>query len=318
MILISDRPGSLGNRLFVYAHFIAFSAEHGVSIWDPAFGDYASEFEKTASDPLCRYPPVRSRLPASRWVRSFLFLLARTAAAIIARVGPRERLGLDLLRIATWDLCDLSNDSFLNRAHERKVLLVQGWLFVDEKSLHKHADKVRRHLTPAAHHRHKSARTLAALRKTADVIVGLHIRQGDYAEFLQGRYFFSTEQYAAIAQRMTDTLEGASAIFVICSNSQQDPAAFDRIPCHFSSGTPIEDMCLLSGCDYIIGPPSTFTLWASFFGQVPLRMVQDPRTPFGLDDFEVASSQLDFPEVERLVPRATDETSAYLPQKTYR
>ena len=34
-------------------------------------------------------------------------------------------------------------------------------------------------------------------------------------------------------------------------------------------GTEIGDLYSLAACDYIIGPPSTYTQWASFYGQVP-------------------------------------------------
>jgi hypothetical protein len=39
-------------------------------------------------------------------------------------------------------------------------------------------------------------------------------------------------------------------------------------PGHF-----IEDLYALASCDYIIGPPSTFSQWASFYGNVPRYMV---------------------------------------------
>jgi hypothetical protein len=38
----------------------------------------------------------------------------------------------------------------------------------------------------------------------------------------------------------------------------------------WGSGHLVEDMYAFAGCDYLVGPPSTFTTWASFYGQVPL------------------------------------------------
>jgi hypothetical protein len=37
----------------------------------------------------------------------------------------------------------------------------------------------------------------------------------------------------------------------------------------------VEDLYLLSKCDYIMGPPSTFSGWASFYGNVPLYMLKE-------------------------------------------
>jgi hypothetical protein len=44
-------------------------------------------------------------------------------------------------------------------------------------------------------------------------------------------------------------------------------------------------MYALASCDYIVGPPSTFSLWASFYGQVPLCFLQKPDEPLALANF---------------------------------
>lgn len=44
----------------------------------------------------------------------------------------------------------------------------------------------------------------------------------------------------------------------------------------FGSGDTVEDLYALAECDYLIGPPSTFTVWASFYGNVPLCHVHRP------------------------------------------
>lgn len=36
------------------------------------------------------------------------------------------------------------------------------------------------------------------------------------------------------------------------------------------AGHAVEDMYAFAGCDCLAGPPSTFTGWASFYGNVPL------------------------------------------------
>jgi hypothetical protein len=44
-------------------------------------------------------------------------------------------------------------------------------------------------------------------------------------------------------------------------------------------------MYALASCDYIVGPPSTFSLWASFYGQVPLCFLQKPDEFLALANF---------------------------------
>jgi hypothetical protein len=40
-----------------------------------------------------------------------------------------------------------------------------------------------------------------------------------------------------------------------------------------SRGSAVEDLYSLARCDYLLGPPSTFSLWASFYGNVPLHQM---------------------------------------------
>jgi hypothetical protein len=36
----------------------------------------------------------------------------------------------------------------------------------------------------------------------------------------------------------------------------------------------ITDMYVLAACDAILGPPSTFSIWASYYGRVPLMQLE--------------------------------------------
>jgi len=55
----------------------------------------------------------------------------------------------------------------------------------------------------------------------------------------------------------------------------------------FGTGDLIEDMYAFARCDYLIGPPSTFTLWASFYGCVPLNLIRSSDQRQALADFRV-------------------------------
>jgi hypothetical protein len=54
------------------------------------------------------------------------------------------------------------------------------------------------------------------------------------------------------------------------------------------TGHLIEDLYSLAQCDFLAGPPSTFTLWASFYGKVPLYMAKDIHKVPSLSDFQIA------------------------------
>jgi hypothetical protein len=100
--------------------------------------------------------------------------------------------------------------------------------------------------------------------------VGVHIRKGDYANFKNGIYFFTNETYLEKMKTIVDLFKDKKVGFLLCSNEAVDLSAFQGLTTFNSSGQFIEDIYSLAQCDCIIGPPSTFSKWACFYGQVPL------------------------------------------------
>jgi len=81
MIIIAEKYGGLCNRLLMFAHFIGWGIEHGITIANPAFDEFAAYFEGTADDPWCRYPSHPStwwNVARARHRNYHLVRLART------------------------------------------------------------------------------------------------------------------------------------------------------------------------------------------------------------------------------------------------
>ena len=120
--------------------------------------------------------------------------------------------------------------------------------------------------------------------------LGVHIRRGDYKTFQGGRFFYSDEQYADVIDR-TLAMSGREDVQIyICGNDPQLNRAYyrqrfgtERVV--FPDGNPGEDLCLFSHCDRLIGPPSTFTLVAAMYHDVPLYWVKDPEQHVTDDSF---------------------------------
>lgn len=49
----------------------------------------------------------------------------------------------------------------------------------------------------------------------------------------------------------------------------------------------IEDMYAPAGCDYIVGPPGSFSNWASFYGQAPIHLLYDLNEAISLQSFRL-------------------------------
>jgi hypothetical protein len=279
VIVIADKFGQLGNRLFHFGHFIAFGRSHGVTVANPGFGDYAGHFPTFAGDPLCRIPVRDSPIPATARTRS----VAYRASSLLARAPVPK------VRLASGEACDLQSPQFRREAERRRVLLVTGWLFRDDAAFHEHADLLRTIFTPADRHRASVERTIADARRDCDVLVGVHIRHGDYADWAGGRHFHAVEVYARLAERVAGLFPGRRAGFLVCSDQPGNSAAFGTARATPGPGHLVEDMYALARCDYIVGPPSTYSAWASFYGRVPLHHFEDPDAELSLNRFRVGA-----------------------------
>ena len=66
------------------------------------------------------------------------------------------------------------------------------------------------------------------------------------------------------------------------------PAApFSGLTVDHGPGDPVGDLFALAGCDRVIGPPSTFSQWAAFFGDVPICFLDEGK-PLAPDRFSVS------------------------------
>jgi hypothetical protein len=288
MVVISRKSGQLGNRLLVFAHFIANAIEHGYQLANPSFCDFAGYFVGTRDDFFVRFPTRQSRL-MNRSLQGAYWKLLTRAVPLLKPLGM-PGLGLRVLDVTRKNyegaFFDMSDPSFRQLVRETPILVVKdGWLFRDFGSLVRHAEAVRRVFDPVEDHARGVARVIDAARRDCDLIVGVHIRHGDYARWNGGRYFYTSADYARLMARLLDSLPDRRVRFLVCSDAPQDFGAFAGLDAVPGPNHQLEDMYAFAACDYLMGPPSTYTLWASFYGSVPLYYLEDIDAPVTLADF---------------------------------
>ena len=279
MIIIARNFGQLGNRLILSAHLIAAAREYNVTLANPCFAEYADFFESTAHDLWCRYPALPAAVSTSlraplarsstapspaarRHLARSVYLAARSACHLRLTRWPAN-----VIRLKSNQVCDLREPSFAEKARSSRLLLLLGWQFRSDSLMQQHADAIRDHFRPMPHHRQNVRQVIDPLRGEADVIVGVHVRHGDYANFQNGRYYYSVAQYASAMRRIADQLPGKRVSFLVCGNGVMTRRDFGELDVHFGPGHMVEDMYAFAETDLIIGPPSTFTGWAAFYGQ---------------------------------------------------
>ena len=124
----------------------------------------------------------------------------------------------------------------------------------------------------------KAEQMIIDIRKDCDMVVGIHIRHGDYKTFHNGRYFYTLEEFHQFMLQIKALYSNKRVAFFISSNEQFSIDIFKGCRCYRFSKQPsgdILDLYTLSLCDRILGPWSTYSRWASFIGEVPLCFIKE-------------------------------------------
>lgn len=139
--------------------------------------------------------------------------------------------------------------------------------------------------------------------------VGIHIRRGDYSRWQGGKFFYTDAQYLGVMRSIAEYIcsktpgEECAISFYVCGNDPAlDESTYEaeireiaialnaagnhcRLTVNFPKGNPGEDLCLLSECNLLAGPPSTFTLVASMYREMPLYWIKEPSKSVSEADF---------------------------------
>lgn len=253
MIFVRDK-GRMCNNILQYGHLYAWGREHGRQTMSMRFAYKYQYFH------ICH-------TPYHHW-GSYLF----------AKYGAK----LGLIPVVSFNEPNADTSQQERLMSNKPLVIAEGWearwydLFLKYKA---------EILQLFAFDRRVKAYgdTLLDVQSSSDGCrLGLHIRRGDYRTFHGGRFYYSDEQYQRLIKQFVEL--HPKATIVICGNDPQlDESGFkEALPYTrliFSKGNPGEDLYLLSQCDYLMGAPSTFTLVASMYRDLPLYWVKDADAP---------------------------------------
>jgi hypothetical protein len=175
---------------------------------------------------------------------------------------------------------DISQKSFTTLA-KNKIILVDGWKFVDSAAVQKHAETIRKIFKPNYKYLNNVERFKKTCYSNYDIVIGVHIRRTDYATFNDGKWFYTNIEYSSFMRQiiLLPSFRNKKVGFLLCSDEVIDPKDFEDLPTINSDQNFIEDLYSLAFCDLIIGPPSTFSSWASFYGKKQLLHITDKKMP---------------------------------------
>ena len=166
MIIIASKSGQLGNRLFQFAHFIAFSAQSGVTILNPGFEEYADNFESTYRSATSRYPASSFGLGLFLRPRATLHRIALWATFFF----KTRKLGslIQAITLRRGEEFQLDDPAFEASIRKMRMLFIYGYEFRARSYFTRHAGVIRKYFTPRQHHRLQIDSVMAAAREKAE------------------------------------------------------------------------------------------------------------------------------------------------------
>lgn len=168
-----------------------------------------------------------------------------------------------------------------------------SWYIRDYDLIEKYREQMINIVRPYPETQEKINLRINGYRKdTSDILIGVHMRRGDYRTWNNGIFFYSDEKWNNMFQQMVrfPEFKGYHLKFLLFSNEQIQRENFeDKLDIDIVDGTGIEDLFALSMCDFIIGPPSTFSWMANYIGRNKYYVVYDPEKRM---QYEYFSSQI--------------------------
>ena len=296
MVILTQDLDGFGNHLLLTSHFLVNAVEYDYELAIPSFGPYAAYFEGTAGPNAGFFGRLPVRILPGQPVPNLLFRLLhwRWGGDILTRLPWVQRLlGVRVLVDPAAGGIDLNSSAYLAQARGPRHLLLHGWQYRDKRNFTKHADLLRRYFQPIRPHREAVEQVLATNRADTDVLIGVHIRRGDYAGWHGGAFLFDNTTYVRAMREVRALFPAGERVrFLLFSNEPIPAADFAEFDTGRSSDHPVEDLYAMAGCDYIVGPLSTYSMWASFMGRVPLCHLHRPNQPItSLTEFIVFEDQ---------------------------
>lgn len=243
--------GQLCNNILQFGHVYAWGRNHGVKVIGMRF---------------CykyKYFTISKR-------RGYHFL-----TYLLAKYGAKRKC---IRKVGFEQASDVSPTAMNLLLHEPFVLL-EGWYMRDYEAFLQRRDEIATLFSFKDALRRKTDAALPPLPPDT-VRLGVHIRRGDYCRWMDGRYFFSDEEYIRVIRSFIRNMALPTLQIILVGNDPSIRAdtyrkALGSEDIYLMRGNAGEDLYALSTCHYIMGPPSTFSLVAAFYHDVPLYWIKD-------------------------------------------
>ncbi|QEC78107.1 alpha-1,2-fucosyltransferase [Mucilaginibacter ginsenosidivorax] len=282
MVIIKRINGQLANRLHFLSYFIANSKAYNYSLLVTCFPEYYNWFTPVGDEALrVTFTKTGVEQKALNKILNKLHALTLKFKIKLPGVTFHSITGNDL----TLSQYDLNQPGFIKLA-QQQVVIPEGWVYRDYVNFKKYLPQIKNLFSPKQEFRDAIEQEVNRARNMGDILIGVHIRRGDYIDFNGGKWFYSNEVYINKMRETEKLFSGKRCVFIICSQERLDANEFSDFKTVIAERPAIVDLYLLAECNYIFGPPSTFTGWASLYNTVPAYYMESADEKITINSFK--------------------------------
>lgn len=255
MIFVRDK-GQMCNNILQYAHVYAWARENHRHCMSMRFA-YKYQFFK-----ICN----------SKNHNLFMYLVGKYSAKY------------KILPTVTYGLIETNTKEKEDFTLSHHNLIIEGWGVRHYDLFLKYKPEILELFDFKDEIHHKVNKIISTTSNEDTIKIGVHIRRGDYQTFFNGIYYFYDYSFIHYIRQTMNLFPDKRFTIYICSNDTNLKKDYyikglSNAQVVFPNGNAGEDLCLLSKCDYLIGPPSSYSLIASMYGKAKLHwMVEDMGT----------------------------------------
>ena len=247
------------NNILQYGHFYAWGREHGRETMSMRFA-YKFQFFRICDTKHHNFLTYTIAKYAAKW--GFIPTLAFNEPGMGTAEAEQVMLSKKHVAVVGWEA--RWYDLFLKYKQE----ILELFAFKDYVA--------------------KACAPILAEATKGSCRLGVHIRRGDYAIWNDGKYFFSDEVFLKLIKEFV-TQHPDTSVFICGNDTSLDKGRYQKelkgTHVIFPKGNAAEDLYVLSECNYLIGPPSTFSLTASMYHDTPLYWIKDAEAPLTESSF---------------------------------
>lgn len=264
-LILADHTGRLGNKLILFSHVIAAAEEYGCRVINLSILPAAHYFEGLHLNPLGEYPkrffPIDLRWlfrvfrkPIQDWVRG--------------RRGkpPLQNRWLTVLDMENRPVYRLDSPEFAALTRQSRWIILWGYPYRCPDLVKKHGEKIREFFRIRPQVAPVASKEIAAAEGSGKETIAIHIRQGDFRDWNEGKYYLTPQATSQGLASKGWNLEDPWYRTWVCSDESIPKNLF---PAKSTFGVPRalgEDLFIMSRCQRLVGGWSTLVYFCSFLG----------------------------------------------------